>query len=38
METSHWLTPLWQQLWWVIPLLVAVAVLQSPWFKGWLGE
>ena len=38
METSSLLTPLWQQLWWVIPLLVAVAVLQSPWFKGWLGE
>jgi restriction system protein len=26
------------KLWWVIPILVAVAVLKSPWFKGLLGE
>lgn len=23
---------------WLLPLLVASAILKSPWFKGWLGE
>ena len=38
METSRLFAPLWQQLWWVFPLLIGVALLQSPWFKGLLGE
>jgi len=38
METTRLFAPLWQQLWWVFPLLIGVALLQSPWFKGLLGE
>lgn len=30
--------PLWEQLWWLLPLLVLAAWLQSPRCKGWLGE
>lgn len=26
------------KLWWVIPILLAIAVSRSPWFKGLLGE
>jgi restriction system protein len=26
------------KLWWVVPILLAVGVLQSPWFKGIVGE
>jgi len=25
-------------LWWVVPLLVIVALAKSPWFKGFIGE
>ncbi len=30
--------PLWEQLWWLLPLLIFAAWLQSPRCKGWLGE
>jgi hypothetical protein len=26
------------KLWWLIPILLAVAILKTPWFKGLLGE
>jgi restriction system protein len=26
------------KLWWLIPILLAIGVLKSPWFKGILGE
>jgi hypothetical protein len=26
------------QLWWVIPILLLLAVFRSAWFKGWRGE
>jgi hypothetical protein len=26
------------KLWWVIPILLVIAVFKSPWFKGLLGE
>lgn len=38
METSRLFAPLWQQLWWLIPALIGVTLLRSPWFKGRLGE
>lgn len=38
MDISHLFAPLWQQLWWLIPLLIGATLLRSPWFKGRLGE
>lgn len=38
MEITRLLAPLGQQLWWIVPVLLGVAVLQSPWFKGRWGE
>ena len=26
------------KLWWMIPILLVIAVVKSPWFKGVLGE
>lgn len=26
------------KLWWIIPILLVIAVVKSPWFKGLLGE
>lgn len=26
------------KLWWVIPILLVMQIIKSPWFKGWLGE
>lgn len=26
------------KLWWVIPIVLALAVFRSSWFKGWFGE
>ena len=32
------LNPLFAQLWWIFPLLIASAVVKTPWFKGVFGE
>src|SRR5262245_47960315 len=37
MDYSPLLKPI-VQLWWVIPVLVLLSVLRSPWFKGIVGE
>jgi len=29
---------LFEQFWWLIPLLILGSVLKTPWFKGLLGE
>lgn len=37
MDYSPLLKPL-LQLWWVIPILVLIGIIKSPWFKGTVGE
>jgi hypothetical protein len=32
------LTPAFQNLLWLLPVLVVVTLLKSSWLKGWLGE
>jgi hypothetical protein len=32
------LKPLFDQLWWLLPLLIAVTITKTPWFKGLFGE
>lgn len=34
----HMLKTLFVQLWWIFPLLIAGAVVKTPWFKGLFGE
>lgn len=29
---------LFDKLWWVLPIIIAISILKSPWFKGLLGE
>ena len=31
-------TSLFVQLWWILPLLIAAAIVKTPAFKGWFGE
>jgi len=27
-----------EKLWWVLPVIIAVSILKTPWFKGLIGE
>ena len=38
MDITAILSPLFNALWYLIPLLIVIAILKSPWFKGVLGE
>ena len=38
MDPLSLFTPVLKQWWWLFPLLILVTLLQSPRFKGWLGE
>ena len=38
MDISTILSPLFNALWYLIPLLLIASVLKSPWFKGVFGE
>lgn len=38
MQITSILKPIFSQLWWLIPLLVAVGIAKTPWFKGYFGE
>ncbi|QSA99352.1 NERD domain-containing protein [Methylococcus sp. EFPC2] len=38
MDFSPLLIPLWHAMKWLIPLAVLAAIIQSPWFKGLVGE
>ncbi|MFT7561023.1 MAG: restriction system protein [Flavobacteriales bacterium] len=38
MDISPILSPLFSSLWYLIPVLIVVSVLKSPWFKGVMGE
>jgi len=38
MDFSPLLIPLWHAMNWLIPLAVLAAIIQSPWFKGLVGE
>ena len=29
---------LFEQIWWLVPLLIIVIFLKTPWFKGLFGE
>jgi hypothetical protein len=37
MDNSYFTNELFK-LWWLIPILLAIAVLKTPWFKGLCGE
>ncbi|WP_372972627.1 nuclease-related domain-containing protein [Marinobacter sp.] len=38
MDFTVILQPLWEKLWFLVPLFLLVAVLKSARFKGWVGE
>ncbi|UZD66724.1 nuclease-related domain-containing protein [Marinobacter sp. AN1] len=38
MDFTVILQPLWEKLWFLVPLFLLVAVLNSARFKGWVGE
>lgn len=38
MNTTLLLASLFKMLWWLLPLMVMAALIQTPGFKGWLGE
>jgi len=38
MDITALLSPLFNALWYLIPLLLIASVLKSPWFKGMFGE
>jgi len=38
MDFTVILQPLWEKLWFLAPLFLLVAVLNSARFKGWVGE
>ena len=38
MTISPIITSAFHTLWWLLPLLLLVAVLKTSWFKGWIGE
>ncbi len=38
MHLTSVLKPFIDQLWWLLPLLIAVAIAKTPWFKGYFGE
>ncbi|KVW94738.1 nuclease-related domain-containing protein [Thiobacillus denitrificans] len=38
MHLTSVLKPLFDQLWWLLPLLIAAGIANTPWFKGFFGE
>ena len=32
------LKPIFDQLWWLLPLFIAAGIVKTPWFKGFFGE
>lgn len=38
MNTTQLLTPLFSVLWYLIPFVILVTVIKTPWFKGVIGE
>ncbi|BBJ00371.1 DNA-binding protein [Ferrigenium kumadai] len=38
MHLTSVLKPLLDQLWWLLPLLIATGIAKTPWFKGFFGE
>ncbi|WP_417521769.1 hypothetical protein [Marinobacter sp.] len=38
MDYTPALQPLFDYLWYLIPLFIIAAVIESPWFKGKTGE
>lgn len=38
MHLTSVLKPLFDQLWWLLPLLIAAGIAKTPWFKGFFGE
>ena len=38
MDFNLLFAPLFQMAWWLVPLMLVIGVLKSPWFKGHLGE
>jgi hypothetical protein len=38
MDFMPILAPLLENLYWVLPLMIAGAVMKTPWFKGYVGE
>ncbi|WP_124948363.1 nuclease-related domain-containing protein [Sulfuriferula thiophila] len=38
MHTTSILQPIFNQLWWLLPLLIAAGIAKTPWFKGFFGE
>lgn len=38
MHLTSVLKPFFDQLWWLLPLLIAAGIAKTPWFKGFFGE
>lgn len=38
MHLTSILKPIFDQLWWLLPLLIAAGMAKTPWFKGLFGE
>lgn len=38
MQLTSILRPIFDQLWWLLPLLIAAGIAKTPWFKGFFGE
>lgn len=38
MDFSPIITPLWTTVSWLIPLMLVIDLLQTPWAKGYIGE
>lgn len=38
MHLTSALKPIFDQLWWVLPLIIAANLARTPWFKGLFGE
>jgi hypothetical protein len=38
MHLTSILKPIFDQLWWLLPLLIAAGIAKTPWFKGYFGE
>lgn len=38
MDLNPLFAPLFQMAWWFVPLMLVIALVKSPWFKGLMGE
>lgn len=38
MHLTSILKAIFDQLWWLLPLLIAAGIAKTPWFKGYFGE